>query len=235
MDSLARLLRKLRIFIRREKFQNELEEEMAFHREESEKDFRADGLAPDDALYAAHRRFGNDTQLREQSVEIVGFRFESLLQDFRYSVRQLRRNPGFTCTAILVLTLGIGATVAIFAYVDAALIKPLPYAKPSRLVAVYESQTMFPRGNLSYQDYLDWQKLNKVFSSFDTWTGGAYLLKTAAGVEPARAARVSGGFFRTLGVTPIMGRDFSDDDDSPKASRVVILSYGAWQERFGGR
>ena len=235
MDSLARLLRKLRIFIRREKFQNELEEEMAFHREESEKDLRADGLKPEDALYAARRQFGNDTRLRERSVEIVGFRFESVLQDFRYSVRQLRRNPGFTCTAILVLALGIGAAVAIFAYVDAALIKPLPYENPSRLVAVFESQTMFPRGNLSYADYLDWKKFNKVFSSFDAWTGSGYLLKTGVGIEPAPGARVSGGFFRTLGVTPIMGRDFTEDDDSPNASRVVIVSYGAWQERFGGR
>ena len=234
MDSLARLLRRLWIFIRREKFRSELEEEMAFHREESEKDLRADGHTPDDALYASRRQFGNDTRLREQSVEIVGFRFESVLQDFRYSLRQLRRNPGFTCTAILILALGIGATVAIFAYVDAALIKPLPYENPSRLVAVYESQTMFPRGNLSYQDYLDWKKLNKVFSSFDAWTGAGYLLKTATGIEPARAARVTNSFFRTLGVTPVLGRDFTSEDDAPNA-RVVILSYGDWQARFGGR
>jgi predicted permease len=235
MDGFARLLRKFKILFARQKFNHELEEEMAFHREQAEKDFQAEGVEREEASYAARRQFGNDMKLKEQSLEIVGFRFESVLQDLRFAVRQLGRNPGFTCTAILVLMLGIGATVGIFAYVDAALIKPLPYDNPSRLVALFESVPLIPHADLSYPDYLDWKKSNQVFSSFDVWTSSSYLLRSSSGTEPIMGVRVSAGFFRTLGVTPVLGRDFNAEEDSPKGARVVILTYGAWQQRYGGR
>jgi macrolide transport system ATP-binding/permease protein len=158
-----------------------------------------------------------------------------LLQDLRYALRQLRKSPGFAATAILVLTLGICASVSIFAFVDAALIKPLPYANPNRLVDVTESVAMIPRANLSYPDYLDWKRLNHVFSSFDVYNGTGYLLRTSAGTEPVPGTRVSDGFFRTLGVTPALGRDFYAGEDLPAAPRNVILSYAAWQKRYHGR
>ena len=158
-----------------------------------------------------------------------------LLQDLRYALRQLRKSPGFACTAILILTLGMGASVAIFGFVDAALIKPLPYKDPSRLVDVTESVTMFPRANLSYPDYLDWKLMNQVFSSMDVYTGEGYLLRTGSETQPVEAARVSDGFFQTLGVTPYLGRDFYRGEDLPAAPRTVILTYAAWQKRFGRR
>ena len=108
------------------------------------------------------------------------------LQDFRYALRQLRKSPGFALTAVLVLTLGMCASVAIFAFVDAALIKPLPYPNPNRLVFVTESVPMIPLANLSYPDYLDWKRLNQVFSSMDVYNGTGYLLRTPAGTEPVR-------------------------------------------------
>ncbi|HMD97985.1 MAG TPA: ABC transporter permease [Terriglobia bacterium] len=158
-----------------------------------------------------------------------------LWQDLRYGLRMLVKNPGFTCTAILMLALGVGATVTIYAFVDAALIKPLPYPNPTRLVGVYESVRLFPQSNLSYQDYLDWKKLNKVFTSLDVYNMGGYLLNTPAGAEPVPAARVSDGFFRTLGITPLVGRDFYAGEDLPGAPGTVILSYATWQKRFSGR
>jgi macrolide transport system ATP-binding/permease protein len=158
-----------------------------------------------------------------------------LIQDLRYAMRQLRKSPGFACTAILILTLGMCASVAIFGFVDAALIKPLPYPNPTRLVDVTESVAMIPRANLSYPDYLDWKKLNQVFSSMDVQTGTGYLLRTSAGTEPVPGVRVSDGFFRTLGVTPVLGRDFYSGEDLPAAPRTVMLSYATWQKRFGGR
>ena len=157
------------------------------------------------------------------------------LQDFRYALRQLRKSPGFACTAILVLTLGMCASVSIFAFVDAALIKPLPYPEPNQLVDVTESVAMIPRANLSYPDYLDWKKLNQVFSSMDVYGGSGYLLRTSAGTEPVPGTRVSDGFFHTLGITPVLGRDFYAGEDLPAAPRTVILSYSTWQNRFGGR
>ncbi len=112
---------------------------------------------------------------------------DHLLQDIRFAIRQLRKNPGFTTTAILMLALGMGASLAIFGFVDAALIKPLPYPTPSRLVGVHERNALFPRSELSYLDYLDWKRLNKVFRSLDVYTGSGYLLKTPAGSGPVRA------------------------------------------------
>jgi macrolide transport system ATP-binding/permease protein len=158
-----------------------------------------------------------------------------LLQDLRYGVRQLRKNPGFTGTAILVLSLGICASLSIFGFVDAALIKPLPYQSPDRLVEVTESVPMIPRANLSYPDYLDWKRLNQVFRSMDVYGGTGYLLRTSAGTEPVPGVRVSDGFFHTLGITPVLGRDFYAGEDLPAAPPSVILSYAAWQHRFDGR
>ena len=160
---------------------------------------------------------------------------ENLCQDVRYALRQLRKSPGFAVTAILILTVGIGASTAIFGFVDAALIRPLPYTAPARLVDVAESAEMFPRNNLSYPDYLDWKRLNQVFSSLDAYEQYGYLLRTSSGTEPVSAVRVSEGFFRTLGVAPILGRDFHAGEDLLEAPQTAILSHATWQKRYGGR
>jgi len=160
---------------------------------------------------------------------------ENWLQDIRYALRQLRKSPGFAITAILILTIGIGASTAIFGFVDAALIRPLPYAEPGRLVDVAESGGIWPRSNLSYANFLDWKKLNQVFSSFDAYNQYGYLLRTPSGSEPVPAVQVSSSFFRTLGVSPIHGRDFHDGEDQVQAPNPVILSYSTWQKRYGGR
>jgi len=159
----------------------------------------------------------------------------AFLQDFRYGLRQLRKNPGFAGTAILILALGMCGSIAIFGFVDAALIKPLPYANPNRLVEVTESVPMIPHAYLSYPNYLDWKKLNHVFSSIDVYNPTGYLLRTPTGSEPAPGIRVSDGFFHTLGVTPLLGRDFYSGEDLPSAPRTVMLSYATWQKRFSGR
>src|SRR5437763_8993785 len=125
---------------------------------------------------------------------------QSTLQDLRFALRQLRKNPGFAGTAILVLALGMAASIAIFAFVDAALLQPLPYQNPSRLVVAYETTNSCRECNLSYPDYLDWKKTNSVFSSFEAWDASVYLWRSPEGAQAVRSAHVSGGFFRTLGV-----------------------------------
>jgi predicted permease len=160
---------------------------------------------------------------------------DTFLQDSRFALRQLRNNWIFTATAIVVLALGICASVAIFAFVDAALIKPLPYQNPSRLVGLFESIPLFAQSNLSYPDYLDWKKANSVFSSLDAYQANGFVLNTASGTELARGARVSDGFFHTLGVAPVLGRDFYQGEDLAGVQRTVLLSYQSWQTRYGGR
>ncbi|MGB6687591.1 MAG: ABC transporter permease [Terracidiphilus sp.] len=235
MATMSRLVRRLAILLGRRRFRSDLDEEMAFHREQAEREYIAGGMKPEDARFAALRRFGNTMRIQEKSGEVVGFNIESIVQDLRFALRQLRNNPGFAITAVLILALGIGASAAIFAFVDAALIKPLPYADPTRLARITESDAAVGLANISYPDYVDWKRLNHVFASMDAFTGAIYGLSTPSGTQNLPGVRVTAGFFRTLGVTPVLGRDFRAGEDLPGAPGTVMLTYGAWQRRFGGR
>jgi len=159
---------------------------------------------------------------------------EQILQDVRFAARQLRKSWVFTSTAVAVLALGTAASVGIFAFVDAALLKPLPYRNPPGLVGVFGSIPLFERSNLSYPDYLDFKQRNTVFRSLEVYQANGFLLTGATGAQIARGARVSDGFFRTLGVSPVLGRDFYSGEDQPEAPRSALLSYAAWQARYGG-
>ncbi len=233
-NPISRLFQKLLFFARREKFDSDLAEEMAYHRELKQRDLQTanPAITPQDARHAINREFGNDLHLRDRSRDVVGFWFETTLQDFRFSLRQLRKNLGFTVTAILMLALGMAASVAIFAFVDAALIKPLPYKDPNRLVGVFERVPLFENSNLSVPDYLDWKKRNVSFSALEAFRGNSVMVQGSDGVESATSGRVSDGFFRVLGVAPILGRDFATGEDLLSAPRTVMLSYSAWQKRY---
>jgi len=236
MNKLRAFLLRITGIVPRQRHEQDFSDELASHLQLHIDDNLRAGMTPEQARREAYLKLGGiePTKQAHREGRTVPF-IETLLQDTHFSLRQLRRSPGFTTTAVLMLSLGIGASIAIFAFVDAVLIKPLPYTDPNRLVDVAERAAVFPRSNLSYLDYVDWKRLNKVFSSFDVYGGGGYLLSTPSGVEPVPAARVSDGFFRTLGIHPILGRDFYSGEDQPGAARNVILSYGAWQRRFGGR
>ncbi len=232
---LSGFLKRLMLFVRRGRFRSDLDEEMAFHRAQAEREFAAQGMKAEEARYAAMRQFGNATRLREKSEEVVGFRVETVFQDVSFALRQLRRNPGFGLMAVLILALGMGVSVAIFGFVDAALIEPLPYAQPNRLVDVTEMAPGWPRSNLSLPDYEDWKRMNTTLSSLEAYGYTGYLLRMGLTTEPVNAGRVSDGFFRTLGVKPILGRNFLPGEDRPGGAKIVILPYGTWQKRFSGR
>jgi macrolide transport system ATP-binding/permease protein len=212
------------------------DEELASHLQLHIDDNLRAGMTAEDARRNALLRLGGLESTRQayrerSSVPVV----EHLGQDLRFALRQLMRTPGFTVTAILTLALGMGAAVAIYAFVDAALVEPLPYLNPTRLVNVTETTPQIPRAALSYHDYLDWKRLNTVFSSLDVHIGRGQSLSTPRGIELVPGARVSDGFFRTLGVAPVLGRDFHAGEDLPGQPDTVILSYAAWHARFGGR
>jgi macrolide transport system ATP-binding/permease protein len=156
----------------------------------------------------------------------------TILQDLRFAVRQLRKHPGFTFTAVVIFALGIGASTAIFAFVDAALVKPLPYRDPSRLVALYERIPVGDRYHLSDFDYREWKRLNRSLSSLDVYRPDSFELTSVSTPEAVSGARVSDGFFRTLGVVPFLGRDFRPGEDEKSAQPIAILSYETWQKRF---
>jgi macrolide transport system ATP-binding/permease protein len=223
------------LFSRRRRL-DELSESIREHLEEKIANLTERGMTRKEAEQTARREFGNVTLIEERSREVWQWpALESIIADLRYTLRQVRRAPGFAVTAIIVLALGIGASVAIFAFVDAALLEPLPYADPNRLMAVNESSAESPLWPLTYPDFVDWQRMNKSLSSLDVFSGAGYLVRTRDGAQPVTAGRVSGGFFRTLGVQPILGRDFAAGEDRLGGPNLTLISYGAWLHRFGGR
>lgn len=211
-------------------------EEIRSHLELETDELERDGLSQYEARRKARIQFGNIHVAEERfylrdRIEWI----DNLIRDLKFAIRQMGRNSAFAVTAILVLAIGIGASVAIFAFVDAALLQPLPYRSPDRLMSVNESSPESPRWPLSYPDYVDWHQLNHSFRSFDVYSPKGYLLRTGSVQEPVRAEEVSGTFFQTLDVQPILGRDFLPNEDRPGGPNVVLLTYGIWRNRFGAR
>lgn len=235
-----RVLRIIRLRVRsllsRTSVEQELDEELQYHLDREIEANLARGLSRDEARAAALRSIAGLEQAKEGCRDARGWNlFDHLRGDLRFAFRQLRQSPAFTAAAVFVLALGTCAGAAIFAFVDAALLAPLPYREPARLVGVYESLPTCPLCNLSYPDFLDWKARNQAFSAFDAYQRSGYALVTASGPEPVRGARVTAGFFRTLGVAPAVGRDFAPDASEPSKALTLLLSYATWQRRYGGR
>ena len=159
----------------------------------------------------------------------------NLWQDIRYGFRMLLKKPGFTAIAVLTLALGIGANTAIFSVVNAVLLRPLPFAEPDRLVMVYEKRLKLgrTRNPVSAPDFIDWRAQSTVFENMAAYTW--WNANLTGGDEPERimGTVASAGLFPTLGVKPALGRSFTPEEDQPNANRVVVLSHGLWQRRFG--
>ena len=216
--------------------ERELDEELEYHLERQIEQNVAAGMSHEDARLEALRSIAGITQSKEECRDMRGINFiDNLWRDLRYSLRQLGKSGGFTFTAIFVLALGMCSSVSIFSFVDAALIKPLPYRDPACLVGVFESIAMCHFCNISYPDYLDWKQRNVVFSSFDIYQGNRFVLRTPTGPQSVTVARVSYGFLHTLGVSPLLGHDFAPGDNVPSAPAMAMLSYAAWQQRYGGK
>jgi putative ABC transport system permease protein len=156
----------------------------------------------------------------------------TLLQDLRFGLRMLAKNPGFTAVAVLTLALGIGANTAMFSIVNGVLIRPLPYEDSSHLVVLWQRVPHFGTNAFTAPDFLAWR--NQTFMSIAATTEEGFSLGVGTRVEHVAAAPVSGNFFTLLGVRPGVGRTFLPEEDMPNGPRVVVLSYGLWQRDFGG-
>jgi putative ABC transport system permease protein len=161
--------------------------------------------------------------------------FGDLWQDLRYGLRTLRKHPGFTAVAVTALALGIGANTAIFSVVNTVLLRPLPYKDPERLVMVWEDDTKggYPRDTPAVANYVDWREQNRVFDGMAAIADQSFNLTGVGDPERLDGKRVSANLFGLLGVEPLFGRGFLPEDDQPGAGRVVVLSHGLWQRRFG--
>jgi macrolide transport system ATP-binding/permease protein len=162
---------------------------------------------------------------------------ETILQDLRYELRALLKSPRFTAIALITLVLGIAANVAIFTFVDAALLRPLPYRDASRLIEVYDTRSMDVNTQFesSYPDFLDWRTQQQAFDQLAGYSQNQVLLRGGGAPELLSSAVATDNFFQTIGVPPLAGRDFRTGEDLASAPRMVMLSYGWWQKHFGGK
>ncbi|HEX5411053.1 MAG TPA: ABC transporter permease [Terriglobia bacterium] len=234
MQWLGEAWRQLMFFFQRGQFQRDLQEEMREHLRMKAKDLTAAGVPPEEAGNAARREFGNPLLLREKSRDAWGFVWlEILLQDLRYAIRQLRRNPGFTVVAILTLALGIGANTAMFSVVNAVLLRPLPYFEGSRLVAITATNAKGNQNWASPADFFDWQRDSRAFDAMTACTWGAGGVITGGPrAGSAMGFFVATNFFKVLGVHAELGRTFVPSDEAE--SRVVVLNHALWEQQFGG-
>jgi putative ABC transport system permease protein len=202
-----------------------------------EADYRHDGVPADDARYAARRRFGNVTALKEQCRDMWTFHpLDTLWQDIRYALRTLQRSPGFTIVAVAALAIGVGANTAIFSLVDAMRARALPYKEPSGLVQLWGNvmRTRLERRGNSYPDFLDWRAQSTSFEAIAAFNSQS---ATVAGRdEPERllVEYVSAPYFSLLGIDAARGRPFSAEEDRVETpAYVIVLSDGLWKRRFG--
>ena len=215
---------------------NDLEDEIRAHLAMEEQENLESGLAPEDAHQRAMQRFGNVTLTRERSRDMWRWnRFDTLWQDIRYAARQLRTNRGFTAVAVFTLALGIGANTAIFSVIHSVLLRPLPFNQPERVVKLLETETSPGTYPLTGPDYLEWQAQNRTFegTSLYSWPTDVSASGTSQ-PESAEVRQTQANFFNVLGVSPMAGRPFAQDEDTAGKNRVAIVSYGFWQRHFGG-
>jgi putative ABC transport system permease protein len=233
-------LARLRALVRRDAIVDEIREEMDFHVDMRAEDYARDGLPPEDARLRAVRQFGNAAMLQDRGYDIRGGGvFESIWQDIRYGIRSLRQSPTFTGVALTILALAIGAASAIFSVVDATFVRSLPYEESDRIVAVLgvdtRHATTFGNGVSTPQTFLDWRRLQQSFDGLALVGASAVQLDNPDG-PPATLPdqQVTSDFFRVLRARPLLGRLFTEDDQIPGRDQVAILSFGLWQQLYGG-
>ncbi|RXS97790.1 ABC transporter permease [Silvibacterium dinghuense] len=224
---------------RRKQAGEELDAELAFHLEQQIAENRAAGMDEREAREAALRLFGNPAALRDQVRDTWTWSaWEEFWRDVRQSLRALRRTPGFAVVSILVLALGIGANVALFALVRGVLLKPYPFPEANRLVRIYEAdaQGRFQDNVVAGGDFADWKAQAKSFSGLAAKKPVRYGLSGTQGQLPevVDAQQASWNLFPLLGVKPAVGRLFTASDDRRDAEATVILTWGLWKRRFGG-
>jgi len=220
---MGELFRRIYYLLHRRKLEQELQSDMAAHREMLGEEHRKD--------------FGNALLLQEQSHEAWGWSWlDRFFQDLRYGFRMLRKNPGFTLVALLALGLGIGVNTALFSVVYGVLLKPLPYAQGQELVVLRQQFTKANRDDVrfSVKEINDYRTQNHSLAQIEEYHGMGFILLDGQEPERVRTGVVSAHFFEMMGLKPYLGRFFTEADDTPGAEAVLLLSYPYWKQHYGG-
>lgn len=228
---------RIRSLFRRNAVDSELDSELQFHLEMQARENIAKGMRADEAHLAARRLFGPVDQMKEECrderrVNLI----EEFVADIRHGVRLLAKNPGFTITGVATLMLGIGANTAIFSVVNAALLRPLPFADPNRVVLVFETRVQNNANAIPAApgNFEDWRVQAQAFQALAAIADTEINMTSQGEPERVKSQYVSANFFDLLGVRPILGRGFRNGEDLPNAAAVVVLTNGSWKRRFGG-
>jgi putative ABC transport system permease protein len=217
--------------------ESELDAELRFDLERRIEANVASGMTREEAEMTAKREFGSVELAKEECRDERKTRWlEDLWQDKRYGLRMLRKNPGFTAIAILTLALGIGANTAIFSVVNAVLIRPLPFAEPGRLVRIFETNNKLhlPQFSSSVPNYLSWKEQQQSFEQMGIIGFVSMNLTGSGDPEQFNATSISPSLMPMLGIQPVMGRGFREEEEKPGSPHVVMISEGLWKRRFGG-
>jgi predicted permease len=229
--SLMRLFGLFHRTRREREFAEELESHLAFHIEDN---LRA-GISPEEARRRALIKLGGVTLTQERYRQQRGLpMIDTLIQDLRFGLRMLHKNPGFSLVVILTLALGIGANTAIFSVVNAVLLKPLPYPEPGQLVQLRLVRSGKPDTVIGSANFVATKAQSQSLARVAAYSGGDMTLTGAGSAEGVVAGAVTADFFPLLGVPPALGRNFTREEDTPNGPRAAILGHGLWQSRFGG-
>ena len=234
--SIKTLCSRIRGWFTRARVDQDFDQELSSHLEMLTSENVKQGMSPDKAKRAAQMRLGGVTQLKETNRELRGLpMLETFLQDVRYALRMLRKNPGFTSIVILTLALGIGANTAIFSVVYAVLLKPLPYANAGQLVNVFETrlQDGIQKSGWSYESFKELREQNTVFSEVAGFAQHQLTLTGSGEPSVVTTSVVTPEFFTVFGAKPLAGRTFSPEDGNRGAAPVVILNENLWRDVFG--
>jgi putative ABC transport system permease protein len=230
-----RVARRLTQWLRRDRTEAELDAELRDHLEREIADRMAQGASRAEAMRLAFRDFGGVERFKEEARDVLGLRLlDDVGRDARYAWRLLRRNVGFTIAVVLTFALGIGCTSAIFTLVDGILLRPLPYAQPGRLVALWERNgpRAVDRNVVSVDAFERWRDRARSFTDVVAMVPAPRTLQGNP-AERITGAQVSAAYFRLLGVHPAIGRDFTNADELNGGASVAILSDAFWRSRFG--
>jgi putative ABC transport system permease protein len=217
-----------------EKRDGELDREVESHLDLETEERQDGGLSGAEARYAARRAFGSLATTKDDVRGAWGWaRLEQLARDVRFGLRQIRRNPEFSAIAIATLALGIGVNTAMFSAVDAVLIRALPYADADRLVMVWDQKVDSSKMYTSPAEWREWRRLNDVFTDIAATDPDRPTISGDGAPEELAGRGVTGNFWSVLGVSPLLGRVFTEEEDR-QGARLAVISYGLWQRRFGG-
>ncbi|HEY8187827.1 MAG TPA: ABC transporter permease [Pyrinomonadaceae bacterium] len=231
----GRIKKRWRAPLRRGDPEHELDDELRFHLErENVQNLKADAQ---DARHAALKSLGRLEQSQKERRDSRNVRLvEQLWQDSRYAVRLLIRSPGFTAATLVILAVGIGSIGTIFSVVNGVVLKPLPYSEPNRLVRIYGAWPQGSREGISPPDFFDYRSQVSSLDAVAAESTFASVLSLSGGEQPVQlnVRMVSAGFFHSLGITPLVGREFRTDEEIWEGPNLAMLNYDLWTKRFGG-